>query len=127
MYGRKTVFIWGSLGLTAFSLGLGFANGKSPQSHPILCPISSNSHCSDEITLDVLRGLQGVGGAATIPSAVSCLVSYHEPGADSTFGADWYFSTCVPSLSNESDRFRDFLRWSAYWCGFWDDLGRGID
>ena len=29
-------------------------------------------HCLDEKTLDVLRGLQGLGAAATIPSAVSC-------------------------------------------------------
>jgi MFS family permease len=50
VHGRKRVFIGGSLILFAFTLACGFAQ--------------------DEVTLAVLRGLQGVGGAATIPAAV---------------------------------------------------------
>jgi MFS family permease len=68
LYGRKKVFILGSLWLAVFSLGLGFANGIIVFS-PIL-PSCLGSYMADEITIDVLRGFQGIGAAATIPSAV---------------------------------------------------------
>ncbi|OJA19940.1 hypothetical protein AZE42_08045 [Rhizopogon vesiculosus] len=59
LYGRKKAFMIGSLCQIAFSLGCGFAN--------------------DGLSLAVLRGFQGVGGAATIPSAVQyfdfCILS----------------------------------------------------
>ena len=48
LYGRRLAFLLGTLDLLAFSIGCALAN--------------------DEITLDVLRGLQGCGAAATIPA-----------------------------------------------------------
>ncbi|KZP15059.1 efflux transporter [Athelia psychrophila] len=59
LHGRKRVFIAGSAWLMAFSLGLGFVN--------------------DEITLDILRGFQGIGAAATIPSSVGILAAAFPP------------------------------------------------
>ncbi|KAF7360738.1 MFS domain-containing protein [Mycena venus] len=50
VHGRKRVFVVGSAILAAFTLGCGFVH--------------------DEVTLAVLRGFQGIGGAATIPAAV---------------------------------------------------------
>ena len=38
----------------------------------ILSDLGLKPHCLDEKILDVLRGSQGLGAAATIPSAVSC-------------------------------------------------------
>ncbi|THV00004.1 MFS general substrate transporter [Dendrothele bispora CBS 962.96] len=60
LYGQKKVFILGSLWLIVFSLGCGFAQNS--------------------ITLDVLRGLQGVGCAATIPASLGILARAFPPG-----------------------------------------------
>ncbi|PFH49993.1 hypothetical protein AMATHDRAFT_62010 [Amanita thiersii Skay4041] len=53
LYGRKWVFMLGSASLAAFTLGCGFA--------------------PNELALDVLRGFQGVGAAATIPASLGIL------------------------------------------------------
>ncbi|TFY78092.1 hypothetical protein EWM64_g5920 [Hericium alpestre] len=53
LYGRKKVFLSGYAFMGLFALGCGFAQ--------------------DEITLDVLRGIQGIGGAAVIPASVRIL------------------------------------------------------
>ncbi|KAF7976799.1 hypothetical protein HWV62_5654 [Athelia sp. TMB] len=73
LYGRKRVFIAGSLVLAAFSLGLGFSNGTPP------------SFYLNEITLDVLRGFQGIGAAATIPSSVGILAHAFPPSRIRSF------------------------------------------
>jgi MFS family permease len=69
LYGRKKVFIMGSLFLTVFSLGLGFSNGIT-FAFVEYCHKKSNINLTDEVTIDILRGFQGIGTAATIPSAV---------------------------------------------------------
>lgn len=69
LYGRKKVFIMGSLFLTVFSLGLGFSNGIT-FALVIYRYKMSNINVTDEVTIDILRGFQGIGTAATIPSAV---------------------------------------------------------
>ncbi|KAJ7673587.1 major facilitator superfamily domain-containing protein [Mycena rosella] len=61
VHGRKRVFLAGSALLAAFTLGCGFAK--------------------DEVTLAVLRGFQGVGGAATIPAALGILAHEFPPTA----------------------------------------------
>ncbi|TFK64329.1 putative efflux transporter [Pluteus cervinus] len=53
LYGRKRVFIAGSSWLAIFSLACGFAPGS--------------------LSLQVLRGLQGVGAAASMPSSLGIL------------------------------------------------------
>ncbi|KAJ7218209.1 MFS general substrate transporter [Mycena rebaudengoi] len=53
LYGRKRALVSGCAILTAFTLACGFAK--------------------DELSLAVLRGLQGVGGAAVIPASVGIL------------------------------------------------------
>lgn len=50
LYGRKKTFMIGSAWLAVFTLVCGFAKS--------------------EITLDILRGLQGVGVAASLPASV---------------------------------------------------------
>lgn len=59
LYGRKKAFMIGTLFQIAFSLGCGFAQ--------------------DGLTLAVLRGFQGIGGAATIPSALGILAHAFPP------------------------------------------------
>ncbi|KAI0788394.1 efflux transporter [Fomes fomentarius] len=59
LYGRKLTFIIGSLLMVAFALGCGFAQ--------------------DEITLDVLRAMQGIGPAAAIPAALGILAQTFPP------------------------------------------------
>lgn len=51
VYGRKKTFLGGALWLFAFALGCAFVD--------------------DSLTLMVLRGVQGAGGAAIIPAATS--------------------------------------------------------
>ncbi|KIK69533.1 hypothetical protein GYMLUDRAFT_33906 [Collybiopsis luxurians FD-317 M1] len=60
LYGRKKAFLLGSLWLLAFSLGCAFVQ--------------------DPITLDILRGFQGLGGAATVPAALGILAHSFPPG-----------------------------------------------
>ncbi|KAK7461297.1 hypothetical protein VKT23_008476 [Stygiomarasmius scandens] len=59
LYGRKRVFLFGITWLTAFTLGCSFAK--------------------DSLTLDILRGLQGIGSAATIPAAIGTLAATFPP------------------------------------------------
>ncbi|KAJ7595339.1 putative efflux transporter [Mycena floridula] len=59
LYGRKKAFILGSLWLLAFTIGCAFAN--------------------DDITLDVLRALQGIGAGATIPASLGILAHAFPP------------------------------------------------
>ncbi|KAG7444616.1 putative efflux transporter [Guyanagaster necrorhizus] len=53
LYGRKKPFLFGSLWMAVFTLAVTFAN--------------------DDITMDILRGLQGLGRAAMMPAAVGIL------------------------------------------------------
>ncbi|CDO78203.1 hypothetical protein BN946_scf184701.g1 [Trametes cinnabarina] len=59
LYSRKWTFIFGCAFMGIFGLGCGFAN--------------------DEITLDVLRGIQGIGAAACIPAALGILAHNFPP------------------------------------------------
>ncbi|KAJ6514273.1 MFS general substrate transporter [Mycena vitilis] len=61
VHGRKRVFVGGSAILAAFTLACGFVQ--------------------DEVTLAVLRGLQGIGGAATIPAALGILAHEFPPSS----------------------------------------------
>ncbi|KAK0463275.1 efflux transporter [Desarmillaria tabescens] len=60
LYGRKRVFIAGSAWLAVFTLVCGFAQ--------------------NEITLDVLRGIQGIGVAAALPASMGILAHAFPPG-----------------------------------------------
>lgn len=59
LYGRKKAFMLGSFIQGVFSLGCGFAK--------------------DEITINVLRGIQGCGAAATIPACLGILAHAFPP------------------------------------------------
>ncbi|KAJ7185184.1 major facilitator superfamily-domain-containing protein [Mycena filopes] len=61
VHGRKRVFVVGSFILFAFTLACGFVR--------------------DGVVLAVLRGLQGVGGAATIPAALGILAHEFPPSS----------------------------------------------
>lgn len=59
MHGRKRIFLLGTAILGVFSLGAGFAQS--------------------EITIDVLRGIQGIGAAAVIPASLGILAHSFPP------------------------------------------------
>ncbi|KAF9048977.1 major facilitator superfamily domain-containing protein [Panaeolus papilionaceus] len=59
LYGRKKTFLIGSFIMAAFNLGCGFAQNV--------------------ITLDILRGLQGVGAAAVVPASLGILANSFPP------------------------------------------------
>ncbi|KAJ6489858.1 efflux transporter [Mycena sanguinolenta] len=61
VHGRKRVFVGGSAILFAFTLGCAFVR--------------------DDVTLAVLRGFQGIGGAATIPAALGILAHEFPPSS----------------------------------------------
>ncbi|EAU84975.2 efflux protein [Coprinopsis cinerea okayama7 len=69
LYGRKLTFILGSAFLTAFTLACAFP--------------------SDIIALNILRGVQGLGAAATIPASVGILAHHFPPGK----ARSWAFAT----------------------------------
>lgn len=60
MYGKKIIFVWGSIWITVTS---------------ILVPVIPN-----EIGFDVFRGLQGLGAAAMVPTAIGILGTTFPPG-----------------------------------------------
>ncbi|TEB31658.1 MFS general substrate transporter [Coprinellus micaceus] len=60
LHGRKLTFVTGSIFLTIFTLACGFSNNV--------------------ITLDILRGIQGIGAAATIPASLGILAHEFKPG-----------------------------------------------
>ena len=74
LYGRKRIFLIGTVILGAFGLACGFAQSSSTLYD---CPHSIDDFLSipltDEFTLFILRGLQGIGGAAVIPASVRTL------------------------------------------------------
>ncbi|KAK0453219.1 putative efflux transporter [Armillaria borealis] len=59
LYGRKKVFCFGAVWLAVFTLGVSFANTA--------------------MTLEILRGFQGVGAAATIPASLGILAHAFPP------------------------------------------------
>ncbi|KAF9556947.1 MFS general substrate transporter [Agrocybe pediades] len=59
VYGRKKIFMIGSLWMTIFTMACGFSNNI--------------------MTMDILRGFQGVGGALMIPSALGILAHSFPP------------------------------------------------
>ncbi|ESK91311.1 efflux transporter [Moniliophthora roreri MCA 2997] len=72
LHGRKKAYVLGSIWLVAFTLGCVFVR--------------------DPLTLNVLRGIQGIGAAATIPAAIGILAHSFPPGqmraiAFASFGA----------------------------------------
>ncbi|KAI0078556.1 MFS general substrate transporter [Panus rudis PR-1116 ss-1] len=72
LYGRKRTFLLGIAFQGAFGLGCAFAQ--------------------DEVTIDILRGFQGIGGAAIIPAALGTLAHAFPPSrlrsfAFASFGA----------------------------------------
>ncbi|KAF9034485.1 putative efflux transporter [Hymenopellis radicata] len=60
LYGRKKIFMIGAAWLSVFTLACGFAQ--------------------NEITLDVLRGIQGMGVAGTLPASMGILAHSFPPG-----------------------------------------------
>ncbi|KAG5645961.1 hypothetical protein DXG03_004753 [Asterophora parasitica] len=81
LHGRKKTFILGSLVLAAFTLGCGFTK-----------VLMDEVLCADSVTLDILRGFQGIGAAATIPASLGILAHAFPPSraralAFSTFAA----------------------------------------
>jgi len=70
VYGRKKTFVAGALWLAAFAIGCSFANGRLTFFSLNRFLSLTNHHVTDVITLNVLRALQGIGGAAIVPAAV---------------------------------------------------------
>ncbi|KAL0065908.1 hypothetical protein AAF712_007034 [Marasmius tenuissimus] len=66
LHGRKKAFLAGSMWLVAFTLSCGFARGQKSG----FIFVSVSEPFLDRQTLNVLRGMQGAGAAATIPAAV---------------------------------------------------------
>ncbi|KAJ8093347.1 hypothetical protein PM082_020204 [Marasmius tenuissimus] len=105
LHGRKKAFLAGSMWLVAFTLSCGFAK--------------------DRQTLNVLRGMQGAGAAATIPAAIGILAHSFPPhgktraiafasfGAGAPVGAA--FGTAVGGVLTQftSTRWRSTFYFSA--------------
>ncbi|KAK2466613.1 hypothetical protein APHAL10511_000871 [Amanita phalloides] len=89
LYGRKLLFMVGSIWLFAFTIGCGFA--------------------PNELSLEILRGFQGVGVAATIPASLGILanafpissgrlrsIAFATFAAGAPIGA--FFGTCLGAI-----------------------------
>ena len=70
VYGKRIIFIWGSVWVTLTS---------------ILVPFMPN-----EIAFDIFRGLQGLGGAAMVPTAIGILGVTFPPGKAKNYAFSCY-------------------------------------
>ena len=70
IYGRRIIFIWGSAWVTAMTIAV---------------PFSPN-----EIIFDVLRGMQGLGAAANVPTAIGILGATFAPGQSKNYAFSIY-------------------------------------
>ncbi|EKG10349.1 hypothetical protein MPH_12561 [Macrophomina phaseolina MS6] len=70
VYGKRLIFIWGSAWLTVISIVLPFVR--------------------NEIGFDVLRGLQGLGAAANVPTAIGILGVTFAPGRAKNYAFSCY-------------------------------------
>ncbi|KAL5390081.1 hypothetical protein DPSP01_002136 [Paraphaeosphaeria sporulosa] len=70
VYGKKIIFVWGSIWVTLTSL---------------LVPVIPN-----EIGFDIFRGLQGLGAAAMVPTAIGILGTTFPPGKAKNYAFSCY-------------------------------------
>ncbi|OCL14597.1 drug resistance protein [Glonium stellatum] len=70
VYGKRFIFIWGSAWVTATTIVIPFVN--------------------NEIGFDVLRGLQGLGAAANVPTAIGILGVTFAPGKAKNYAFSCY-------------------------------------
>lgn len=70
VYGKRLIFIWGSAWVAACTIAIPF--------------------CPDEISFDVLRGLQGLGAAANVPTAIGILGVTFPPGKAKNYAFSFY-------------------------------------
>ncbi|KAJ6000860.1 hypothetical protein N7481_001269 [Penicillium waksmanii] len=106
IFGRRLVFLIGSASLTIFT---------------ILVPFAPN-----EIVLDLFRGLQGLGAAANVPTAIGILGATFQPGKYKNYAFAIYSagSSCGSVLGNIfSGVIAQYVSWkwifwaSAFLCG----------
>jgi len=117
---KKGIYDWYSLSNCLFSrlwfctrCACRLFRSRDPFTHNVII---------DGLTLAVLRGFQGIGGSATIPSAVSPSDMFLMRKV-LTFSAR-YLSTCVPSVKSALNSVRYFC--SGCSCGrrIWHDHRR---
>jgi MFS family permease len=72
VYGKRLIFILGSLWVAIMTL--------------------VNPFATNEILFDVLRGLQGLGGAANVPTAIGLLSTTFPPGKARNYAFSFYAS-----------------------------------
>ena len=70
VYGKRLIFICGSLWVTAVTIAIPF--------------------CPDEISFETLRGLQGLGAAANVPTAIGILGVTFPPGQTKDYAFSFY-------------------------------------
>lgn len=83
IYGRKSVFLVGYIWLAIFSLGCGFVQSKINILR-LRRLIDGWQSFLDEVALDVVRALQGLGGGAVVPAALGILAETFPPGRQRT-------------------------------------------
>lgn len=124
MYGRKKVLCGGLFWLLAFTLGCAFVRGEL-SSCLVPLTIPSSHSCSDDISLDVLRAIQGIGAAAIIPASVSALSMLLCLSSNRQLVR--YTCRRVPSFEGPIYRVCNVCRWSPFGRCRWNDPGRFVD
>ncbi|THH00066.1 hypothetical protein EW026_g2388 [Hermanssonia centrifuga] len=101
LYGRKLTFLIGTVFMGVFALG---------------CALSQN-----EISLDILRGIQGIGGAAIVPSSLGILAHAFPPSrarsvAFATFAAGAPMGGALGTLAGGALTQLTSPKWrSSFW------------
>ena len=93
-----------------FALGIGFSSSK-PATLPFAARVDALPFV-DGITMDILRGCQGMGAAAAIPAAVRCITFLFLDKRDSHIDIIpvGHLGPLVPSLARTIYRVCNFRR-----------------
>ena len=115
IYGRKKVFLLGNAFLGAITLGCAFPTSKIV--YYFLSYVAILRLVLEVLTLEVLRGIQGIGSAAVIPASASQprlivlipLISFTVRHSRKDF----------PSVSRPFDGVCYVFSWCTHWFSIW--------
>lgn len=122
LYGRKRGFLIGMLWQMVFAIGLGFAKSESI-SLPLPAKFIFTSPSLDGITLDVLRGLQGMGAAAAMPAAVRRIAfPFTEISSSTLYSSASWLTLFLPRVRGprHSQRLPLVLPWGVLSGQLWE-------
>ena len=109
-----------------FGLGCGFAQSEYAVPFSVSVKSLKRPTASDDITIYILRGFQGLGPAAAVPASVGISLARVRSGK-MTLSLAWYPRPNIPPINSPVYRLRHVLCWCSrrggtgthhWWCPY---------